>query len=695
MVYQVYKPENGPFPPPIPETKLSLCKTEFAGGNGIASLGGCLYLVNRALEGGSLSIFAADGEALMPLATLGGLGNTRAIAVSDTVAAGRRIAAVTARENGLYLIDVTDPQAPFICCHYNTVEFATGVTFFSHFVAVACRSFGVEFLDLADLSAPRHVSAIRAGEVQSIVVHDGVLYTGSWRERQVNAFDISDVARPRAIFTLPQRGRADGVWIKDGKLFVAFGHHPASADFDDCEDPRYGRGNGFAIFDISDRENPKELSVTVFPIRYYYSNYDMWNVTPCGNYAVVSHTFNGIWVYDVTDPTAPVLVDHAAIPATRQHIKLPEAGRTLRLPMLPFDPTKVQYAPVTGVAAEQGRLYITVGNENLFVAKGHYFAPLRHAQGAVREGDTCYYDTYAGDAADGVEILHTKGQVHAIALLGDRVYAACGMGGIRVFDTALNELSACKTEGFAMDIRAENGKLYAALGAAGVAIYKPEGDTLVRVGGTSLEGRPCAQVVPSKNGKYLFVHTGDKPLSVLDITDLADIREVRRDKGVPGLLYHRQLVHTGVDGRYYGGYWHAGNIRWYDTEGDIFADGAAVQGRLGFPEGVTATAQPHTALAVFGGGYVAFDIRKEEQFSNLPIARIEGVTLSGKPVVAGNMLYVCDRLEGDVVIADISDLAAPRLVRRLNFSGHPDLACPIKEGVLIPLGHQGIARVLL
>ena len=71
-------------------------------------------------------------------------------------------------------------------------------------------------------------------------------------------------------------------------------------------------------------------------------------------------------------------------------------------------------------------------------------------------------------------------------------------------------------------------------------MQKPEGDTLVRVGGTSLEGRPCAQVVPSKNGKYLFVHTGDKPLSVLDITDLADIREVRRDKGVPGLLYHRQ-----------------------------------------------------------------------------------------------------------------------------------------------------------
>ena len=694
MAYEIYRPENGPFPPRFGQTRLALQKTEVPGGNGAACLGEYLYLVNRAIEGGCLSILKTEGDALTPLSTFGGLGNTRAVAVSDTALPGRTVAAVTAREYGLYLIDVTDPAAPFILCHYNTTEFATGVTFFSHYVAVACRSFGVEFLDICDPTAPQHVSWVRAGEVQSIVVAEGVLYTGSWRERCVHAFDVSNVADPKPLFTLPQDGRADGVRVKDGLLYVAFGHHSASADFDDVEDDRYGRGNGFAIFDVRDRKNPKKLSSTIFPLRYYYSNYDMWNVIPCGRYAVVSHTFNGVWVYDVSDPTAPVLVDHVAIPASCEHIKLPEPTRKLRLPMLPFDPTAVQYAPVTGVVAAEGKLFITAAKENLFIARGEYFSELPVSDEAATEQGPDFYDAHVGEAPEGAKIVRTKGQVHAVAALGERLYAACGMGGIGIFDRDLAELGAVSTEGFAMDIRAENGLLFAAFGTAGVGVYRPVGDTLEKVGGTTLDGRPAAQVVPSKNGKYLFVHTADKPLLVLDITDLENIREVRRDKGTPGLLYHRQLLHTGVDGRYYGGFWHAGNIRWYDTEGENLELEVA-QGRLSFTEGVTATAHPHTALAIYGGGIVTFDIRAPREFIKNDAIKPEGITLMGKPMVAGNLLVVSDRLEGDVVLADISDLTAPRLLKRLRFSGHPDLACVVKNSVYIPLGHQGIAKILL
>jgi len=694
MAYQIYRPENGPFPPHFGQTRLALQKTEVPGGNGAACLGEYLYLVNRTVGGGCLSILRAQGDTLSVLSTLEGLGNTRAVAVSDTACHGRRIAAVTAREYGLYLVDVTDPCAPFLLCHYNTTEFATGVTFFSHYVAVACRSFGVEFLNICDPTAPRHVSWVRAGEVQSIVVSDGVLYTGSWRERCVNAFDVSNVADPRLLFTLPQDGRADGVRVKDGLLYVAFGHHPASADFDDFEDDRYGRGNGFAIFDVSDLKNPRKLSSTIFPLRYYYSNYDMWSVIPCGKYAVVSHTFNGVWVYDVEDPTAPRLVDHVAIPASCEHVKLPDPTRKLRLPMLPFDPAVVQYAPVTGAVAAEGKLFITAAKENLFIAKGEYFAELPSSEESVTEQGLSFYDAHAGEATEGARIVRTEGQVHAVAALGERLYAACGMGGIRIFDKDLTELGAVSTKGFAMDVRAENGLLFAALGAAGVAIYRPVGDALEQVGAAALEGRPAAQAVPSQNGKYLFVHTADKPLSVLDITNLSDIREVRRDKGVPGLLYHRQLLHTGVNGRYYGGFWHAGNIRWYDTETEGLECEVA-QGRLSFTEGVTATKYPHTALAVYGGGIVTFDIRAPREFDKSDVVKLEGIPLMGKPVVVGDLLVVSDRLEGDVVLADISDLAAPRVLGHLHFSGHPDLACVRENSVYIPLGRQGIAKILL
>ena len=114
-----------------------------------------------------------------------------------------------------------------------------------------------------------------------------------------------------------------------------------------------------------------------------------------------------------------------------------------------------------------------------------------------------------------------------------------------------------------------------------------------------------------------------------------------------------------------------------------------------FTEGVTATKYPHTALAVYGGGIVTFDIRVPREFDKSDAVKLEGITLMGKPVVVGDLLVVSDRLEGDVVLADISDLAAPRVLGHLHFSGHPDLACVRENSVYIPLGRQGIAQILL
>ena len=91
MAYQIYRPENGPFPPRFGQTRLTLQKTEVPGGNGAACLGEYLYLVNRTVGGGCLSILRAQGDTLSVLSTLEGLGNTRAVAVSDTACHGRNL----------------------------------------------------------------------------------------------------------------------------------------------------------------------------------------------------------------------------------------------------------------------------------------------------------------------------------------------------------------------------------------------------------------------------------------------------------------------------------------------------------------------------------------------------------------------------------------------------------------------------
>ena len=157
----------------------------------------------------------------------------------------------------------------------------------------------------------RNLSTVRAGEVQSIFIENGILYTGSWGEMQVNMFDISDASSPRYLSSVPLDGYGDGLFVKNGLLYAAFGQH-LRAEKDAPREEWWGKGNGFAIWDISNPLSPKKISATFLPYTYYCINWDMWNVTLSGKYAVLSHTFNGVWVYDVSDPENPIFIDHVA-----------------------------------------------------------------------------------------------------------------------------------------------------------------------------------------------------------------------------------------------------------------------------------------------------------------------------------------------------------------------------------------------
>ncbi|MBQ2707458.1 MAG: hypothetical protein IJF67_04280, partial [Clostridia bacterium] len=155
--------EFGTFPPHIENPAMNIIRTSHAGGSDIVYENGYLYLI-ATQKGGSLRILrTGEGEPVL-LGELCGLGNMRQIEVSADAVPGRILAAMTARECGMYLVDVTNPEKPYVCCHYNSVEFATGVTFGDHYLAIGCRSFGVELVDIAVPEKPRHICYIRAGE---------------------------------------------------------------------------------------------------------------------------------------------------------------------------------------------------------------------------------------------------------------------------------------------------------------------------------------------------------------------------------------------------------------------------------------------------------------------------------------------------------------------------------------------------
>ena len=689
MNYNIFDPSRGIFPPHIEHSALNLIRTELAGGNDAACDEGFLYVIG----GGTLRIYDIHGrfaDVPEPVGKLSGLGNTRQICVSGNTVC------VTARENGLFLINVSDKHCPVLLCQYDTVELATGLFLYNRYAFVSCRSFGVEIIDISEPDCPRHVVNIRAGEVQSVFVDDGILYTGSWGERQIHIIDVHDVLAPHELAVIPLAGKGDGLCVRDGVCYAAIGHHPDCVGASDWEHPLYGRGNGMQIFDVSDPSHPYELSRVIFDFRYYYTGYDNWNVILSGNLAVLSHTFNGVFIYDVSDPASPKLIDHTAISTElppERFLNLDKSSESfmLRPPMLPFDPEKNMYAPVCGIAAAFERLYIVPAGENLHIAHAGIESPEIPAPTPLLND---HYDRNPGESVDGVYIRRTSGQVRAVAYESGTLYAACGSDGIRAYTPDLHDcIGHYPVCGCVMDVRIRGGLLYAACGSGGFGIYRAENGSLNLIGQYTDENHSFQQAVISENGLHALLHLDDRRVMTLKLSDPTAPSPEICETLSPGLMYYRQLTPSGSGGIYYGAFSHSGRIRWYDLSGAHAASTPYSQLSLNFPDGVTGLADPFRALAVTGGGYVIFDIRDARPLSEYPLTVVPGTSLHGKPVVFDDLLVVSDRITGDVFLLSIRDPTSPALLRRLHFSGSPDLAMIAGNTLYLPLGHQGIGAI--
>ena len=161
----------------------------------IKACNGFLYAIQRSdqFSGGRLCVLRPD---LTLVAEYIGIGNARQIEILGS------IAVITAREDGLWLFDISLPK-PRLLCHYRTVEFATGIALYGNLALVSCRQYGVQILDISDPVNPLHISLVRIGEIQSAAVSNGILYGGAWGEMKVVVVDIHDPAAPKVLSEIP------------------------------------------------------------------------------------------------------------------------------------------------------------------------------------------------------------------------------------------------------------------------------------------------------------------------------------------------------------------------------------------------------------------------------------------------------------------------------------------------------------
>ena len=671
---------------------------------------------------GKLSVI--DTRTDRVVGTLSGFGVLRQIAVTEN---GKYVV-ITGRHNGAYVVDVENPTAPRFVSSYNSIEMATGLYISGNYAFICNRQYGVEVVDISNPEEPKHLANIHSGEVQSCVVYNNILYAGVWGECGVFMYDLSsitDSANVEMIGKITTDGKGDGMSIieRDGRiyLFAATGHHTYSASISSPLDNLcYGQGNGMDIYDVTDPANPKWLSTAKIDGRYYYTANDYWE-TEVGYdeendkyYAYLVNTYNGVYVFDVTNLNAPVRLAKAEIvlPLGSSVPALKHASRSI---ITPWDQYVSNRGPVGAIIISDGKLYIAGTDSDIHVLEndslifGHKeenaaSASLDNLVDSFYDFDNTLSGGSISSLANGSFVQYkTEGQVLGVAVNGNYLYVAAGAEGVIILDKAtlakvgtIAPTVVSGRVGFASGIDTADGKLYVAEDVAGLRVYDISGEkatapTLLWRFNTGSE--IARDVVLSPGAIFSLVAYSTNGLWVINNETHTAVKSFRTS----GTMYHHNIGSV-IDDRYVCIFGHSGDEQWIDfgpAEARLeiptsvsFAGGMLMTG------GVTEITIDgiNYALKISGGKAIYTN-----SFTSNSGTQISGISGSGKPTVCGNYLFVSERISGMVRIYDISCITDPdstetaaKLIGVFAFDGNPDIIQVDGTTVYIPLGYQGM-----
>ena len=617
--------------------------------------GKALYVIG----GGKLSIFdVSDPQSPRATGTIGGLGHVRQLCVR------RGIAYVTAREDGLFLVDVATPAKMQVLSHYDTIELATGIAVSGDVALVACRTAGVELVDVSTPEKPVHLSTVRTGEAQSVAVRDGILYAGVWATGELVTCDVSKPRAPAVLARAALDGYGDGVDVRGDYCYVATGHHSRSLPHRVPADPGYGRGHGLEILDVSDPQRPQFVGRVKFP-PLYRLGMDMWSVTATDRYAFVADTYNGVFVVDLAEPSEPRVVSHRK---------------------LPFMAERNDPSPAAGLALGHGVVFVAGAWSDVHVLGASMAKPVVPEPDLAPtvgppiqpEPDPCF------------RAYRPPGQVHAVDF-DDVAFLACGSDGLHAIEVSpkIRPLRTYPTAGVAFDVAVRPPHVYVAEGDGGLSIWKHIGQgELDAQGRYRVAGESIRQVVVPAAEKYALLHVGPNTLHVVDITNPNQPTCVFRDSRL-GLFYYGPIAEGQLADRYACCHWHVSGLYWYDlADGAVKWAGQHYPYRIGSRNGVAVFDE--RALVTCRGGYALISLEEARSPKELDVHRVPGLDFHGKPTLRDDMLYVADRNAGRVTVIDVTDPARPRLVDQVQLAEHPGPVA-VHDGVaVIPAGYQGL-----
>ena len=680
----------------------------------------------------------SDATTKKVITTLSGFGTLRQMDITDD----GKYAVITGRQNGLYIVNIENPTSPKIVSTYNTIEQATGLYVSGGYAFIGNRQYGVEVVDIKDPINPCHVANIHSGEVQSCVVYKGILYAGVWADCGVYMYDLnelSDSPNLPMIGKVTTNGKGDGMSVVeiDGKvyLFAATGQHTYNANNEDsAENLMFGQGNGMDIFDVTDPAQAKWISTSKIDGRYYYTGNDYWETevsydSESGKwYAYLVNTYNGVYVYDVTDLAAPIRLAHITIEmAAGSTPALTHATRTI---VTTWDQTKIKRSPVGAIVVDDGRIFIAGAESNVYVYETPYAfahtvstdaAPSLNVSDSFYDFDNVLTGGTTSSFKDGsFTHIATDTQVLAVATNGNYVYVAAGSGGVIILDkTTLAEVgrigvskSANGRIGYAQDVKAYGNKLFVAEDVVGLRVYDISSAraTSPVLLSTYSEAEAVTQVTVASDGNFAVLHMSGNFVRVVDTSSYssdtlkavsvkinASNTTTNRLNTAGGNMYHHNISNLIAD-RYVAAWNHASAEYWIDfgpadaryTTPEVISKGGTYTGSyktgVSMQGGITGYTKDGVYYAIRVEGA---NVRLQTTFTSYTYTQLFKASTTGRPTVAGDYLIISERVYGKIAFYTLDGTYKGML----TVDGNPDVAYADGSTVYIPLGYQGLLVV--
>lgn len=373
------------------------------------------------------------------------------------------------QDDGLTLIDRTNPAIPFEVCHcpsLNLLHFAVDQDYLYavrddfHVVDIS-DPFTPEYLGQCDL--PVQSFHLAAGDGFACVVDEG----------GIRVIDTTNPSAPQmagSIVVGTQLPTEVGVSIQNDYAYVAAGYL------------------GLRIFDLTDATNPNEVG-------YCDLNEPASAFVVENHFAFLAASYSGFWMIDISNPAFPF-----------------ECGSSFS-----------QLAPSW---SEYGSAWtIAVHDTTVFLA-GHFMIDYMMFRPRIWT-----FSISSPGNPQPMDCIQSQGEVNALALSQGYAYAAVNQRypseedphGLQVLDvtdpTEMSEVSYSPLLEPALDVAVADNYAYVANGAAGLSLFDISDAAHPEVVGAS-DTPDSAQGIAVSNG-YAYLADGESGLRIIDISDPA------------------------------------------------------------------------------------------------------------------------------------------------------------------------------